>query len=425
MVRAPAPTVKPFAQEEVAITVAPEDARISWLRVLLIATAAALPFVALSQVLAYPSVLLTIWILMRDPKRLSLCPRWHWVFALVFVLFCIGSVAWGVEGARSLSRLHRLSLLLLMPAVAFAFAGRAPLPLVGGLVLGSVLSAAYDMVRVPLEVSAAKALLDSGSLTTEEFNKVLLNTGSMTTPQFYLVGLLLLLAIPPRLWSSMVKRAPWAWGLALVISGFGLIIHFKRGTWLAFALAVVLLSLLRQNRRILSALLLGVALILAIPATRDRVKDMATMLNPNKGDRAALWSRVAPPLLREHPWGYGYKAMRPRDLQAYHPVQPKLNHLHNNVLQIAGELGWIGGAFWTVWMLAAWGASLAAVRRAAGDARALAAGVCAAFTGLLANGMVEYNFGDTEILMLFALLLGMIARSSAPPGPVDVAGKGT
>ena len=407
------------------MTVAPEDARISWLRVLLIATAAALPFVALSQVLAYPSVLLTIWILMRDPKRLSLCPRWHWVFALVFVLFCIGSVAWGVEGARSLSRLHRLSLLLLMPAVAFAFAGRAPLPLVGGLVLGSVLSAAYDMVRVPLEVSAAKALLDSGSLTTEEFNKVLLNTGSMTTPQFYLVGLLLLLAIPPRLWSSMVKRAPWAWGLALLISGFGLIIHFKRGTWLAFALAVVLLSLLRQNRRILSALLLGVALILAIPATRDRVKDMATMLNPNKGDRAALWSRVAPPLLREHPWGYGYKAMRPRDLQAYHPVQPKLNHLHNNVLQIAGELGWIGGAFWTVWMLAAWGASLAAVRRAAGDARALAAGVCAAFTGLLANGMVEYNFGDTEILMLFALLLGMIARSSAPPGPVDVAGKGT
>ena len=407
------------------MTVAPEDARISWLRVLLIATAAALPFVALSQVLAYPSVLLTIWILMRDPKRLSLCPRWHWVFALVFVLFCIGSVAWGVEGARSLSRLHRLSLLLLMPAVAFAFAGRAPLPLVGGLALGSVLSAAYDMVRVPLEVSAAKALLDSGSLTTEEFNKVLLNTGSMTTPQFYLVGLLLLLAIPPRLWSSMVKRAPWAWGLALLISGFGLIIHFKRGTWLAFALAVVLLSLLRQNRRILSALLLGVALILAIPATRDRVKDMATMLNPNKGDRAALWSRVAPPLLREHPWGYGYKAMRPRDLQAYHPVQPKLNHLHNNVLQIAGELGWIGGAFWTVWMLAAWGASLAAVRRAAGDARALAAGVCAAFTGLLANGMVEYNFGDTEILMLFALLLGMIARSSAPPGPVDVAGKGT
>ena len=407
------------------MTVAPEDARISWLRVLLIATAAALPFVALSQVLAYPSVLLTIWILMRDPKRLSLCPRWHWVFALVFVLFCIGSVAWGVEGARSLSRLHRLSLLLLMPAVAIAFAGRAPLPLVGGLALGSVLSAAYDMVRVPLEVSAAKALLDSGSLTTEEFNKVLLNTGSMTTPQFYLVGLLLLLAIPPRLWSSMVKRAPWAWGLALLISGFGLIIHFKRGTWLAFALAVVLLSLLRQNRRILSALLLGVALILAIPATRDRVKDMATMLNPNKGDRAALWSRVAPPLLREHPWGYGYKAMRPRDLQAYHPVQPKLNHLHNNVLQIAGELGWIGGAFWTVWMLAAWGASLAAVRRAAGDARALAAGVCAAFTGLLANGMVEYNFGDTEILMLFALLLGMIARSSAPPGPVDVAGKGT
>ena len=392
------------------MTAAPENARISWLRMLLIATAAALPFVALSQALAYPSVLLTIWILIRDPKRLSLCPRWHWAFALAFVLFCVGSAAWGVEGARSLSRLHRLSLVLLIPAVPIAFKGRSLLPLLGGLVLGSVSSAVYDMGRVPYEMFHGKALLD---------------TGSMTTPQFYLVGLLLLLAISPRLWAVLTQRAQWACGLALLISGFGLLIHFKRGTWLAFALAVVLLSLLRQNRRILSALVLGVALILAIPATRERVKDMATMLNPNKGDRAALWSRVAPPLLREHPWGYGYKAMRPRDLQAYHPVQPKLNHLHNNVLQITGELGWLGGAFWTAWMLAAWGASLAAVRRAAVDARALAAGVCAAFTGLLANGMVEYNFGDTEILMLFALLLGMIARSSAPPAPVAVAGKGT
>jgi hypothetical protein len=109
-----------------------EDARISWLRMLLIATAAALPFVALSQALAYPSVLLTIWILIRDPKRLALCPRWHWAFALVFVLFCAGSAVWGVEGTRSLSRLHRLSLLLLIPAVPIAFAGRSPLPLVGG-----------------------------------------------------------------------------------------------------------------------------------------------------------------------------------------------------------------------------------------------------------------------------------------------------
>ena len=41
--------------------------------------------------------------------------------------------------------------------------------------------------------------------------------------------------------------------------------------------------------------------------------------------------------------------------------------------------------------------------------RALAAGVLCAVVGLLPNGMVEYNFGDTEILLLYCMLAGLAA----------------
>ncbi|MFO1491479.1 MAG: O-antigen ligase family protein [Kiritimatiellia bacterium] len=277
-----------------------------------------------------------------------------------------------------------------------AFAGRSLQTLALGLVTGSVLSALRDCVRVPWELAHGVKLLD---------------TGSMTTPQFYLAALLILLAVPAGDWRLRLRRPPRAWIAALALSAFGLLIHNKRGTWLAFGLAVILLSLLRRNRRLLLAILVGGVLIASIPATRNRVMGLAGMFNPKEGDRAALWVKVAPPLLREHPWGYGYKSMRHEDLKSYfRKVQSKLDHLHNNALQISAELGWLGGGFWVAWMAAALGSGLASVRRAAAAERSLAAGVCAAFFALLANGLVEYNFGDTEILMLFAILLGMIAR---------------
>jgi O-antigen ligase len=85
-----------------------------------------------------------------------------------------------------------------------------------------------------------------------------------------------------------------------------------------------------------------------------------------------------------------------RDPEAVEPLNP---HLHNVPMQIAAERG--------LPALAAWIAFVAVlvrdlVRRfRAGRHKALSAGALAAIAAMLTAGMFEYNFGDSEFLMLF------------------------
>ncbi len=149
--------------------------------------------------------------------------------------------------------------------------------------------------------------------------------------------------------------------------------------------------------------------------------DLRSIGNVARGDRAAIWSEVAPGIIADHPWGFGYMALTHEDMLRYsRNIQPGLNHLHNNVLQIRLELGWPGILVWLGWMGVALGLLVRAARRESrfrGSEAPLGQGALAAFCALLLNGMVEYNFGDTEILMVFNLLIGMAACLAAAPIP--------
>ena len=81
--------------------------------------------------------------------------------------------------------------------------------------------------------------------------------------------------------------------------------------------------------------------------------------------------------------------------------------MHNNLLQVTLETGLPGSIAWSIWMITAF---VVMARRLDGRERSMRArlnvGVLCAFAGLMLNGAVEYNFGDTEILMLFSFLMG-------------------
>ena len=90
-------------------------------------------------------------------------------------------------------------------------------------------------------------------------------------------------------------------------------------------------------------------------------------------------------------------------------------HLHNVPLQIAAERGLPALAIW-VWFIVVVVRGLLQKLRA-GPHRALAAGGLAAVAGMLAAGMFEYNFGDSEFLMLFLVLITLpfaVDRTLAP-----------
>ena len=116
----------------------------------------------------------------------------------------------------------------------------------------------------------------------------------------------------------------------------------------------------------------------------------------------------------------GWKSVRHEDFVAVtDQVEPRLNHLHNNLLQIRLELGWFGLIAWTLWMGAVgWQLYRAARARGAGTCGdgTLALGLLGAFTGLMINGLVEYNFGDSEVFLLMLFLIGLSAAACRARG---------
>ena len=78
-------------------------------------------------------------------------------------------------------------------------------------------------------------------------------------------------------------------------------------------------------------------------------------------------------------------------------------HLHNVPVQIAAERGLPALAIW-LWFIVGLTVALAKQMRVKVQ-KMLAATGLAAVVSMLAAGMFEYNFGDSEFLMLFLVLV--------------------
>ena len=87
-------------------------------------------------------------------------------------------------------------------------------------------------------------------------------------------------------------------------------------------------------------------------------------------------------------------------------------HLHNDFLQIAAERGLPALALW-LWFVAA--LMLDLWKRFKAGQRELAATAMAAVVALLTAGLFEYNFGDSEVLMLFLAIVTLPAAAARPP----------
>ena len=331
----------------------------------------------------------------------------------------------GVDPAKSFSKLYRflsLAVVFALPVVLSAGAEDRDrrLRLVVLLFLGgATLKAGYDVVRM----TWAMLHLDTFETASEGIEtatsplRVLYAKGNMRDPQMYLTGLCLLLGL--MLHRPVGVGRGWI-ALGLVVQTAALLLHFKRGAWFAAAAAIILVLLLARNRRALVVLTICIVAACFLPQVRGRIMLLKEEFDPEQGGRFPLWTEVAPPLIQDHPMGMGWKAVRHEHFtEVTQNVQPKLNHLHNNVLQMLLELGWLGLAAWLAWfgtVFAVMARSVRAERGAGGLRAAVAVGILGAFAGLFLNGLVEYNFGDSEIFMLMCLLMGLSAHLATSHG---------
>jgi O-antigen ligase len=205
-----------------------------------------------------------------------------------------------------------------------------------------------------------------------------------------------LFAPTDRLWAALVMPA-----LAVAV-----VVTFTRSAWVGACAAAALLFLLKDFR-LIAVLPVVAALFFAFaPASiTARFVSMFDMNDPTIRDRVAML-RAGERMVRAHPLvGVGPEMVgvvyaQYRDPEAVEPINP---HLHNVPVQIAAERGLPALAAW-VWFVVAASAGLVRGFRA-GQPRVLAAAGLAAMAAMITAGLFEYNFGDSEFLMLFLLLV--------------------
>jgi len=218
--------------------------------------------------------------------------------------------------------------------------------------------------------------------------------------------LVLTAALPPLLRPARDT----AWRLPLWLVGVvTLALTYVRGAWIGFAVGVaVCLAAVRRLWIAVSALLVVVAVIATLlvgsPSLLRRARSIGDPADPTTHDRLAML-RGGLAMIRDHPVaGIGPGQVK-HTYDRYAPpdaIRRHRGHLHDTPLQIAVERGLVGLAVW-LWLWAAFFIRmLASVRGARDDEdnRALLVGVTAAIAAFLVGGLTEYNFGDTEVLLI-------------------------
>jgi O-antigen ligase len=368
---------------------APSDRLEQFGALALFGVAAAVQFsIAVAQILF--AVAIVCWIAVVIVRRESVeVPAFFWPLA-AYAGITVVSAAFSFEPRVSLTDCKQLVLFLTVPLV-FRFIN-AP--------------RAMTMVTVILSFAAASAVYGVGQYAMLTINP-LINRPHGTLGHYMTYSGLLMLVIGVALSRILFGRGDRMWAAAVMPAlAVAVVVTLSRSAWVgACAAAALLLAL--KDFRLLAVLPIVAAVFFAAapPTVMSRFVSIFDIHDPTNRDRLAML-REGEHMIRAHPvLGVGPNMVEVlyseyRDPDAVEKINP---HLHNVPVQIAAERGLPALAIW-LWFIVA--LTVAAARRFhAGDQRFLAAAALAAITAMLAAGMFEYNFGDSEFLMMFLILV--------------------
>lgn len=180
-----------------------------------------------------------------------------------------------------------------------------------------------------------------------------------------------------------------------------LIVNLKRGPWLGVLLGASVFCAMFARRFIGVIVICSAIAALTIPPIYERIADSYNHFTI-AGGRSTIW-RIGAELSGEYPLGIGYH--NSGILREFAPeIPPELKHFHNNLLNITAENGWLAGFVFLWFLISVCRVSFRKPR----DPLAVAIG-CAVISWQTA-GMVEYNFGDSEVMIIVWMLLGILLR---------------
>jgi O-antigen ligase len=316
-------------------------------------------------------------------------PNFFWPL-LGYASLTLLAAGFSRDPAESLRDCKQLSLFLLVPIVYdFARGARA-----------------RTVLTIVLTAGAASALVGIVQYSVLNFDNLERRVqGTLSHWMTYSGTLMLVIcAAVARLLYDRRDRG-WAAVVipALIVS---LLVTFTRTAMVGLAAGVAALFLLRDFRLLaLLPLALAVALALSPADLTRRIYSITDLNDPTNRDRVAML-KAGTAIIKDHPLtGVGPDQIKHvyADYRVPTALMPITPHLHNVPMQIAAERGLPALALW-VWFVVS---LLRELVRHLNHTRykVLVAMAIGTTVAMLTAGLFEYNFGDSEFLMLFLVLI--------------------
>ena len=211
--------------------------------------------------------------------------------------------------------------------------------------------------------------------------------------------------------------------LLLAVGGlvFALAMTVTRGSWIGFAVSAALMFLLSASRR---TIVIGVAC--AIPLVLAGIfllQQQRRVGFIDSSDQSTSW--------REMVWKEGFTLLvsKPRHLLfgvgmdsvkghwrewgMFDNGRQPIGHMHSNLLQIALERGIPAFILWLLLFVIYIRMLWQMLRSATDFTRGLALGALGGAIGFFTSGVVHYNWGDSEVVMVFYFVMGLVLAARA------------
>ncbi len=345
------------------------------------------------------AVAVAAWLVLVITRREHIVvPRFFWGL-VAYAGATLLSAALSPQPAAGFADAKQLLLFIVVPVAGRFLYGRRGSTMVTVIVSAGAISAAYGIFQYGILDYNTLDLRVRGSL-----GHWMTYSGLLTL----VIGVALariLFGERDRLWAALVMPA-----LALAIA-----LTFTRTAMVAACATVALLFVLKDLRLLaILPVLAAVFFAAAPPSITARFVSTFNMNDPTIRDRVAMLNAGRSMVLAHPLAGVGPTMVEQRYPEFRDPsaVEPVVAHLHNVPVQIAAERGLVGLAAWLAFV----GIALVDLGRLfrAGEHRVLVAVALAALVSMLAGGLFEYNFGDSEFLMLLLIVLTLPFAASRP-----------
>jgi O-antigen ligase len=362
--------------------------------------------VALQFSIAAAGILLTVtgllWLALVVTGRERIEVPWMFWPLAAYGGATLVAALFSVDPSVSLFKSKQLVLFILIPVVYRLARGERALTVVDVVITVGAINALFGIVQFSLLRYDHITQRPQGTLMYMTYSGVLMLVACTAAAR-------LLFRNRDRVWAALIMPA-----LLVAVA-----VTSTRNAWVGtFAGLGVLFAI--RDFRLLALLPIVAALFIAVaPATltdrfyatfqqladRPHAGDTVDATVQSDRDRMAM-VRSGLRMVRDHPWlGLGPDMMQRVYPQYRDPaaVHQQAIHLHNVPLQIAAERGLPALALW-IWFIVTLLRDFAR-RRSRTAFPSLATAGLAVVVAMLAAGMFEYNFHDSEFLMLFLVLV--------------------